>query len=381
LLKAPHEDDRQDLSINASQKALERFDETMRSLSLLRYQEFEQELAPLVVHSAVERVVGLMEAGGRLTWPADSDRDGAIAEIAASLTAKYGRWFVEQPTLEDATQLARDVAENLHEREIVESVSDSLDLYRSPLGEAAGRLREFFGGRPQSLFTVVFDHVVAERTRLWREQVGKVNWELFDRGTEAFTWYALEEVVKAADRVALVDGAEHAAETNRFAVAALAAQLGNPVDARAFPPFAQLREELEEPFRDAVFFWPRKTGPKGDLVDDEMGRVLQTPGWSNIFTQPIINRIEMLSTGVRTDIGVKVFGPDLETIDRVCKQVEAALKPVSGARDVIAAPIMGKDSEIAFPSACAMPGPTARMKRASGGCWSVPAARWGKPRR
>ncbi len=50
-----------------------------------------------------------------------------------------------------------------------------------------------------------------------------------------------------------------------------------------------------------------------------MGRVLQVPGWSNIFTQPIINRIEMLSTGVRTDIGVKVFGPDLETIDRVCK--------------------------------------------------------------
>ncbi len=70
--------------------------------------------------------------------------------------------------------------------------------------------------------------------------------------------------------------------------------------------------------------------------------MLQVPGWSNIFTQPIINRIEMLSTGVRTDIGVKVFGPDLETIDRVCKDVEAALKPVNGARDVVAAPIMGK---------------------------------------
>ena len=73
-----------------------------------------------------------------------------------------------------------------------------------------------------------------------------------------------------------------------------------------------------------------------------MGRVLQVPGWSNIFTQPIINRIEMLSTGVRTDIGVKVFGPDLDTIDRVCKDIEAALKPINGARDVIAAPIMGK---------------------------------------
>src|SRR5256885_3054155 len=73
-----------------------------------------------------------------------------------------------------------------------------------------------------------------------------------------------------------------------------------------------------------------------------MSRVLQVPGWNNIFTQPIINRIEMLSTGVRTDIGVKVFGPDLETIDRVCKDVEAAIKPINGARDTIASPIMGK---------------------------------------
>jgi Cu(I)/Ag(I) efflux system membrane protein CusA/SilA len=50
----------------------------------------------------------------------------------------------------------------------------------------------------------------------------------------------------------------------------------------------------------------------------------------------------MLSTGVRTDIGIKVFGPDLDTIVGVCKQIETALKPISGARDVLAAPVMGK---------------------------------------
>ena len=107
-------------------------------------------------------------------------------------------------------------------------------------------------------------------------------------------------------------------------------------------PFAPLRDGLEKEFAARVLFWPRQTGPKGDLVDEEMSRVLQVPGWSNIFTQPIINRIEMLSTGVRTDIGVKVFGPDLDIVDRVSKQVEAALKPLNGARDVIAAPITGK---------------------------------------
>ena len=107
-------------------------------------------------------------------------------------------------------------------------------------------------------------------------------------------------------------------------------------------PFVAMRQELDTNFTKHLFLWTRQTGPKGDLVDDEMGRVLQVPGWSNIFTQPIINRIEMLSTGVRTDIGVKVFGPDLDTIDKVCKQIEAALKPLNGARDAIAAPVMGK---------------------------------------
>jgi Cu(I)/Ag(I) efflux system membrane protein CusA/SilA len=99
---------------------------------------------------------------------------------------------------------------------------------------------------------------------------------------------------------------------------------------------------LRQSFASWVFLWHRQSGPKGDLVDDEFGRVVQVPGWTNIFTQPIIARIEMLSSGVRTDIGVKVFGPDLDTIDRVCKDVEGVLKPINGARAVVANPIMGK---------------------------------------
>jgi Cu(I)/Ag(I) efflux system membrane protein CusA/SilA len=50
----------------------------------------------------------------------------------------------------------------------------------------------------------------------------------------------------------------------------------------------------------------------------------------------------MLSTGVRTDVAVKVFGPDIPTIEHVCKQIERELKPIDGARDVVATPITGK---------------------------------------
>jgi Cu/Ag efflux pump CusA len=176
----------------------------------------------------------------------------------------------------------------------------------------------------------------------WRERVKAVNRELFARGTETFTWFALEELAKGARHRGLLDAGARCPETARFAEAVVNIQLGKPADSAALMPFTDLRAELERPFRETVFFRTRTGGPKGDLVDDEFGRVLQVPGWSNIFTQPIIARIEMLSTGVRTDVGIKVFGPDLGTVVRVCQQIETAVKPVRGARDVVAAPIMGK---------------------------------------
>jgi Cu(I)/Ag(I) efflux system membrane protein CusA/SilA len=74
----------------------------------------------------------------------------------------------------------------------------------------------------------------------------------------------------------------------------------------------------------------------------EIDTVAQVPGWSNIWTQPIQNRVDMLATGVRTTIGVKVFGPDSETINRTCKEIEQALKPIRSAQNVVAEQVWGK---------------------------------------
>jgi Cu(I)/Ag(I) efflux system membrane protein CusA/SilA len=251
-------------------------------------------------------------------------------------------WLATTPSLENTTQLSRDVAQHLADAHVTTDVVSSMQPRQSPLAAFVSRLGEFFGAQRTTLASELLATVRAERMRLWREHVDKTNWELFDRGTEAFTWYALEEVVKGAKNANLVTGASRGMPVAAFAAQATQAQLGKARDEAPFQPFHALREELEKPFQARVFLWPRQAGPKGDLVDDEMGRVLQVPGWSNIFTQPIINRIEMLSTGVRTDIGVKVFGPDLDAIDKVGKEIEAVLKPIHGARDVIAAPIMGK---------------------------------------
>lgn len=74
---------------------------------------------------------------------------------------------------------------------------------------------------------------------------------------------------------------------------------------------------------------------KRDIVA-ELDSKLQIPGVRNGWTQPIINRINMLSTGVRTDIGLKIFGPNLDTLETYAIKAEKLLKTVNGAADVVA---------------------------------------------
>ncbi|MCX7762557.1 MAG: efflux RND transporter permease subunit [Candidatus Kryptonium sp.] len=73
----------------------------------------------------------------------------------------------------------------------------------------------------------------------------------------------------------------------------------------------------------------------------EMDRALQIPGLSNAWTMPIKTRVDMLSTGIRTPVGVKVSGPDLETLEEIGKQIEALLRKVPGTVSAYSERILG----------------------------------------
>ena len=79
----------------------------------------------------------------------------------------------------------------------------------------------------------------------------------------------------------------------------------------------------------------RKGITKADIIS-ELDSKLQFPGVRNGWTQPIINRINMLSTGVRTDLGIKIFGKDLDTLERLAIQAERIVRTVPGAADLYA---------------------------------------------
>ncbi|MEX1246764.1 MAG: CusA/CzcA family heavy metal efflux RND transporter [Thermoanaerobaculia bacterium] len=89
---------------------------------------------------------------------------------------------------------------------------------------------------------------------------------------------------------------------------------------------------------------PEKQWRKGmtpEKLIDEMDRAVKLPGVTNSWTMPIKGRIDMLTTGIRTPVGIKIFGPDLNVIQSIGQQIEAAVKMVPGTRNVYAERVSG----------------------------------------
>ncbi|WP_186129156.1 efflux RND transporter permease subunit [Burkholderia gladioli] len=99
-----------------------------------------------------------------------------------------------------------------------------------------------------------------------------------------------------------------------------------------------------EMFETTIRFKPRsqwRPGMTPRKLVDELDRTVRVPGLSNVWVPPIRNRLDMLSTGIKTPVGVKITGPELAGIDRVAAQVEQAVKGVPGVSSALAERLNG----------------------------------------
>jgi Cu(I)/Ag(I) efflux system membrane protein CusA/SilA len=99
-----------------------------------------------------------------------------------------------------------------------------------------------------------------------------------------------------------------------------------------------------EMFETVINLKPESEWRPGMTIDKliaELDQALQFPGISNSWTMPIRARIDMLSTGIRTPIGIKVFGKDLGEMDRLARQIEAVVKTVPGTSSAFAERLTG----------------------------------------
>lgn len=92
-----------------------------------------------------------------------------------------------------------------------------LALKESIVQTALDQTAETFGSKRKTFQGEVLRAVSEHRDSLWKEQLPTINWELFDRGTEAYTWAALEEFATQAKSKGLLDAAPHGAEFRKFA--------------------------------------------------------------------------------------------------------------------------------------------------------------------
>jgi len=99
-----------------------------------------------------------------------------------------------------------------------------------------------------------------------------------------------------------------------------------------------------EMFETTIQFKPRdqwRPGMTPDRLVEELDRAVKVPGLANIWVPPIRNRIDMLATGIKSPVGIKVSGPDPATIDRLATQVEAVVRNVPGVSSALAERLTG----------------------------------------
>jgi Cu(I)/Ag(I) efflux system membrane protein CusA/SilA len=193
---------------------------------------------------------------------------------------------------------------------------------------------------------------------LWRRHVTAVDDELIARAAPTFTRLVLEQLL---DRATIIDPAvaEHRQASARLRAAGIAAATrhlrapaaghhhgeGAPAASSPLiepqPVLDAIGDRLAHSFSRRILLWKLERDELA-AFGGELDQAVQMPGWTNVWTMPIQNRVDMLATGVNTPIGIRVLGRNLDDVIRGSEEVARVVKPIKGAVDVVADPIRGK---------------------------------------
>ncbi|MGA2257756.1 MAG: efflux RND transporter permease subunit, partial [Thermoguttaceae bacterium] len=302
----------------ATMNVVSRFDATMRQMVLARFNGFDAELGPKLLRDFIVELVARWQKAGRLLAPLT---DSEIDQLTAEFQKQFAPILAAGPNQEDINRLMQKVAEKLASPGGGAKVTLNPDLLAakySALYDGWLNVAEVLGAERPTLFTDMWQYVVNQRDQQWRKWAGQINDEILECAAASYDLYAIEELRQAAQEKG------HWAEKTD--------------DEAEKQKLMKIRGELDKVWTPKLYLGRMS---KDDLLK-EMESVVRVPGWANIWTQPIINRINMLATGVRTPIGVKVFGNDLDQIQKVSDDVAETLRTVPGAVNVVPDQSRGK---------------------------------------
>jgi Cu(I)/Ag(I) efflux system membrane protein CusA/SilA len=296
----------------------------------------------------VETTVDLIQGAGLLT--ADPTRIPLVEIVAEALPATHAGHLGMDPSLADVTLLAQATVKVLEGRGWTAPGAD-LTYYRAGWWwRPVVALHVALGGRPPTFFTQVHAAVHTDFRREWQAHTDQLDAELRERGAALFTRLTLEDLL---DRLSILDPTVTAYQQQVRQARRQPSVAGGHVHGHEgrhsfmttgvtpHPDLSAIQNEQTQAFARRLLLWKKD---RSDLIGfgGELDRAMQMPGWTNVWTLPIQNRVDMLATGVNTTVGVRVLGRKLEDVVSASEAIAAALKGVPGAADVIADPVRGK---------------------------------------
>ncbi|MGH7223096.1 MAG: efflux RND transporter permease subunit, partial [Gemmataceae bacterium] len=374
LIADPGDEAARTAIVNESVMAvLPMFDAQMREYVYQRNQEFENLLGFRLIRAGRARLLELLRHNeslersfNDLARRTESERLGELGRN------NYPFQLARDLTLDDVDRLARDSIRRLEELGHLRSGSDPYRFRPGLLALAVHEIDQFLGGNTPDLIGHLHDTLSAERLALWREHVQKLNNELPSRAAALFAYLIVEELsvrttvqdgevsdyIQKRRRVRLDIPADTATEhhhhhhtaspgTEKTRGGAYGMNMQDAMRTPTIPPLSppprldRLQEDLKRRIAEQVVLWPVE---RGELTDPggELDRAMQMPGWINVWTRPIQNRMDMLATGVNTTVGVRVLGRGLDEVIRASEEVAKVVEKVPGAVSVNVERLRGK---------------------------------------
>ncbi len=311
--------------------ALLRFDTVQRETTWQLTEVFQQQLRRELSRHLIE-LVGQSEHRAE---PRRKPLNAAEAEaVWNQIPAEYSRDLASAPV--DATVAA-----------MVVQIHSILRTQRELAGDIAGAAHSAGNGPAEPSFV---QSVAALHDRRWNEHVSHLNRTLHERAVPTWLHLVRDECLARSNILDsdLIAVQEQIRQTRNSPPVIHAEKEHHGLAPTAPLPFIDphpqidaLRRAVNEEFTGSVVLVPHDADSLSGF-GGEMDRVLQMPGWTNVWTRPIQNRVDMLATGVNTEVGVRVLGRNLDDVVETSEQIAAVLAEVPGAADVIADPVRGK---------------------------------------
>ena len=297
-----------------------RFDAIVREVAYQRNQELLRDMAEHLPSAAAR--AALQHAARERALARQTD-EGDVALLASTVPPGLGQRLAQGPTDLEAAEIERWLAAQLPQRKLL----------------AAGRTVSL------SLLPVLRK----EHDSRWWEHARQLDADLAERAPGLVARLGIEDLL---GRTKPTDArvAKELAELRHFRAAQQPAARRashhgaadySPPQIDPLPLLDGLQADIRPQFAASIAL---ARAERRELAGfgGEMDQALQMPGWTNVWTMPIQNRVDMLATGVNTTVGVRVLGERLDDVIAGSRQVAELLQQIPGATNVVADPLRGK---------------------------------------